>query len=108
MSESYKPALTFSDQRSLPLLLKLDSHCAIRVSLINEGAAMSTYKSDSRYSRLVRALVNPEPCPVTGMVTDNEIKVILGEIGDIWPESIQADVAAASAEGFEKTAEPAP
>jgi hypothetical protein len=69
---------------------------------------MSTYKPDNQYSRLVRALVNPEPCPVTGMVTDNEIKVILGEIGDIWPESIQADVTAATAADLEKTAELAP
>jgi len=69
---------------------------------------MSTYKPDDLYIRLVKALVDPSPCPVTGKVTEDEIKVILGEIGDIWPESIQADVAAASAEDFEKTEEPAP
>jgi hypothetical protein len=66
------------------------------------------FLDDERCSRLVAALTKVQPCPVTGEVTDNEIKVILGEIGDIWPESILADVASASAEDFEKTTEPAP
>jgi len=57
---------------------------------------MSTYTPDDLYMRLVKALVDPSPCPVTGKVTDNEIKIILGEIGDHWPESIRADVIAAN------------
>jgi hypothetical protein len=48
------------------------------------------------------ALANPAPCPVTGKVTDNEIKIILGKVGGVWPASIEADVFRADAEHAEK------
>lgn len=50
------------------------------------------FLDDERYSRLVAALVNIQPCPVTGMVTENEIKIALGEAGDIWPQAIRSSV----------------
>ena len=50
------------------------------------------FVSDERYSRLVAALLNVKPCPFTGAVTENEIKIALGEAGDIWPESILIDL----------------
>lgn len=46
------------------------------------------FVDDRRYDALVQALLNLPPCAVTGEVTDNEIKVALGEVGNIWPASI--------------------
>jgi hypothetical protein len=43
------------------------------------------------YHKLVFALTNSPSCPVTGEVTDNEIKIVLGQYG-IWPTSILPDV----------------
>jgi hypothetical protein len=40
---------------------------------------------------LRKALSEAPPCPVTGYVTSNEIKIILGEFGDIWPESVRPE-----------------
>lgn len=50
-----------------------------------------TYHFD--YYQLVAALANPPRCPVTGEVTDNEIKIVLGQYG-IWPTSILPDLIA--------------
>ncbi|QOZ26158.1 hypothetical protein [Bradyrhizobium sp. CCBAU 51753] len=33
-----------------------------------------------------------DPCPWSGEMTDNEVKVALGEFGNIWPTSIWAHV----------------
>jgi hypothetical protein len=48
-----------------------------------------TYHHD--YHQLVAALTNPPRCPITGEVTENEIKIVLSEHG-IWPASILPDV----------------
>jgi hypothetical protein len=50
--------------------------------------SIDIYLSD--YSKLVAALTNPPRCPVTGDVTENEIKIVLGAHG-IWPTSILPD-----------------
>ena len=34
-------------------------------------------------------LADLEPCPVRGVVTANEIKICIGEHGDIWPAEIR-------------------
>jgi hypothetical protein len=47
---------------------------------------------DERYARLVAALTNVQPSPVTGMVTENEIKIALGEHGDIWPKGDEKEL----------------
>jgi hypothetical protein len=47
------------------------------------------FLNDERYSRLVAALVNGQPCPFAGRITEDQIKVALGEAGDIWPKSIE-------------------
>lgn len=33
------------------------------------------------------------PCPIEGRVTADQVKVLLGELLDIWPASIFEDVA---------------
>ena len=48
------------------------------------------YLDMKTYRRLVKALTKPEPCPITGEI-ENAIKIVLGEIGGIWPASIKGD-----------------
>ena len=50
---------------------------------------MEIYIADETYHRLVAALLTLEPCPVTGEVGPDQIKIALGEVADIWPESIR-------------------
>lgn len=49
------------------------------------------YIETARYQRAVAAIAALEPCPFEGVVTADQIKEALGEIGDIWPESIRGD-----------------
>lgn len=55
---------------------------------------MATYFPDSEYNRLVATLKNVapllrKPSPWTGTVTEDEIKLALGEKLDIWPQAIR-------------------
>jgi hypothetical protein len=55
-----------------------------------------TYLGAKRYEALVSALSEAatRPDPFTGRVGDpDQIKVVLGEFGAIWPESIGDDLA---------------
>ena len=49
---------------------------------------MAHYLDNDTYTRLVDALLNVQPSAFTGTVTADEIKITLGEIGDLWPASI--------------------
>ncbi|WP_316214083.1 hypothetical protein [Bradyrhizobium sp. SZCCHNR2032] len=55
-----------------------------------------------RYTRLTAALANLEPCPFEGRITEDQIKRVLGEAGDIWPLEIRGDVIIAQLEDTEK------
>jgi hypothetical protein len=58
----------------------------------SEGLAMTVYLPDSHYDRLIEALANPRLSLLNGIPTPADaVKVALGEIGDVWPESIKAD-----------------
>lgn len=56
---------------------------------------MATYLPDDEHNALVGTLLsaapllNIEPSPWTGTITEDEIKLALGEKLDIWPESIR-------------------
>jgi hypothetical protein len=56
---------------------------------------MTTYLPDVEYNRLVATLLiaapllRIRPSPWTGSITEDEIKLALGEKLDIWPESIR-------------------
>lgn len=60
------------------------------------------YLDYDRYSRLVTALANLQPCPFAGRITEDQIKVALGEAGDVWPLEIRGDVIMAMLEDREK------
>jgi hypothetical protein len=56
---------------------------------------MADYLPKTKYNRLVATLMsvapllNIEPSAWTGTITEDEIKIALGEKLDIWPESIR-------------------
>jgi hypothetical protein len=52
---------------------------------------MEIYIEDDQYDRLVAALLTLQPSPVTGEVGPDEVKIALGEIGDIWPARVEAE-----------------
>lgn len=45
-----------------------------------------------RLEVLADHLARLDPCPFTGHVTEDQIKVALGEVGDVWPNSIRGHV----------------
>lgn len=52
---------------------------------------MATYIENELYDRAASALAELKPCELAGRVTVDQIKIVLGEIGDIWPTSIEND-----------------
>ena len=48
---------------------------------------------------LLAPLAKIEPCPFAGKVTPDQIKVVLGNVANIWPASIAIDVAYAKGRG---------
>jgi hypothetical protein len=55
----------------------------------HRGVDMTTYLETGLYRRLAEALCGAAPCAVTGLIADDQIKIILGEIGNIWPDCIR-------------------
>ncbi len=53
---------------------------------------------DEPLFRAANAIANLKPCPFAGRLTPDQIIAALGEIGDIWPLSIRADVISANNE----------
>lgn len=52
---------------------------------------MEVYIENARLNQMAKAIAALEPCPFTGRVTADQIKVVLGEKGNIWPASILPD-----------------
>lgn len=49
------------------------------------------YIDDHRFNALAEKIAALEPCAFAGRITADQIKLALGEHGDIWPECIWAD-----------------
>lgn len=60
------------------------------------------YLANDRYSRLVTALADLQPCPFAARITEDQIKRVLGEAGDVWPVEIRGAVVIANLEDAEK------
>jgi hypothetical protein len=50
-----------------------------------------TYVDSQGLHRAAVALAKLEPCPYAGRVTEDQVKIALGELLDIWPASIADD-----------------
>jgi hypothetical protein len=46
------------------------------------------YMNDETYDGLVEAILNAAPCAWSGKVEKDQIKLVLGEVGDVWPAAI--------------------
>jgi hypothetical protein len=51
------------------------------------------YLTNDIYRALIEALPNVKPDPVTGKLEPHCFVEVLGEIGGIWPASVQEDTA---------------
>jgi hypothetical protein len=49
------------------------------------------YIATARENRLAKAIAALTPCPFHGCITADQVKIVLGEVGNIWPESIRND-----------------
>jgi hypothetical protein len=49
------------------------------------------YVPTENYRRAAEAIAALTPCPVHGVITADQVKIALGEVGNIWPESIRGD-----------------
>jgi hypothetical protein len=49
------------------------------------------YIATAREDRIADAIAALEPCLFHGRVTTDQVKIVLGEVGNIWPESIRHD-----------------
>jgi hypothetical protein len=49
------------------------------------------YVSTENYRSAAEAIAGLEPCPVHGDITADQVKIAIGEAGNIWPESIRGD-----------------
>jgi hypothetical protein len=49
------------------------------------------YVPTVNYRRAAEAIAALMPCPAHGVVTADQVKIALGEAGNIWPESIRCD-----------------
>jgi hypothetical protein len=49
------------------------------------------YVPTENYRRIAEAIAELTPCPSHGCITADQVKIILGEVGNIWPESIRCD-----------------
>lgn len=52
---------------------------------------MEVYLETSRLNQMAEAIAALEPCPFAGRVTADQIKLVLGEKGNVWPASILPD-----------------
>ena len=49
------------------------------------------YIATARENRIAEAIAALTPCPFHGRITPDQVKIVLGEVGNIWPESIRGD-----------------
>jgi hypothetical protein len=49
------------------------------------------YIATARENRIAEAIAALTPCPFHGRVTADQVKIVLGEVGNIWPASIRTE-----------------
>ena len=63
---------------------------------VNDGAALDVALAALTVSLGALAL---DPCPFAGKVTADQVKIVLGNVANIWPASIAMDAAHAKERG---------
>lgn len=54
-------------------------------------AETEIYIATARENRIAETIAALTPCPFHGRITTDQVKIVLGEVGDIWPASIKRD-----------------
>ena len=49
-----------------------------------------TFIPTTDYNRIVKALAALKPCRFHGRITTDQVKIVMGEVGNFWPDSIKA------------------
>jgi hypothetical protein len=62
----------------------------IYIPQLAEQKMAEIYVSTENYRRAAEAIAALEPCPFQGRITADQVKIALGEVGNIWPASSQA------------------
>ncbi|MDH2384823.1 hypothetical protein [Bradyrhizobium sp. CER78] len=90
MTEEFLPTVLYTTMvdRLIPVAGQCD------VGLIHRAAGPLLGDRPALAERLAAL----DPCPVTGKMTSDQVKIALGEHGDIWPTSIWAQVMLADLE----------
>ena len=57
-------------------------------NVARELESMATLFDDGLYEHAMRTVADLKPCPFAGVVTADQVKLALGELLDIWPDSI--------------------
>ncbi len=52
---------------------------------------MATFFKKKLYDQVMHKVATVKACPYAGVVTADQVKIILGELLDIWPNSIADD-----------------
>jgi hypothetical protein len=52
---------------------------------------MAVFFKKKSYDQAMQQIATLNACPYTGVVTADQVKIILGELLDIWPDSIADD-----------------
>ena len=47
------------------------------------------YLPDQAFHTLAEKIANLEPCPFAGRLTADQVKIVLSESDEIWPEGIR-------------------
>ena len=64
------------------------NHGNDRFPMFNKQRDIPTYYGQFAYDNLVDQILQLKPRPFAGKVTADQVKIVLGEVGDIWPVSI--------------------
>jgi hypothetical protein len=48
------------------------------------------YIATARENRIAEALAALKPCRFHGRITTDQVKIVMGEVGNFWPDSIKA------------------
>lgn len=69
-------------------------HAALRGAGLELGdlVIVGTRVDPEHYVDLVEQLAVLEPCWFSGQIEDYQVRFVLGEIGNIWPQTIRSDV----------------
>ncbi|MDF1598246.1 hypothetical protein PZ895_00450 [Mesorhizobium sp. YIM 152430] len=101
-SELYLPAVKYAFEAEMlthllqhrrspdPDALRMGVHSQLRLAGIDMGGlVLNTPRVDPELrGDLIEALIAIEPSPFSGEIDLSDVRLVLGEVGDVWPDTI--------------------